>query len=132
MKFLLDTNVCIAVMRGQAAAVSQLSARVPGECGVSAVTAYELFTGVAKCREPERERAKVVRLLSPMRVLPFEEQAARRAALVRADLEGRGQTLGPYDLLLAGHALALGLTLVTNNTREFSRVNGLVIEDWLD
>ena len=107
MKFLLDTNVCIAVMRGQAAAVSRLSARAPGECAVSAVTAYELFTGVAKCREPEREHGKVMRLLSA------------------------GQVCGPYDLLLAGHALALGLTPVTNNVREFSRVSGLGIEDWL-
>ncbi len=64
MKFLLDTNVFIAVMRGQAAAVSRLSARAPGECAVSAVTAYELFTGVAKCREPEGEHTKVLRLFS--------------------------------------------------------------------
>ena len=98
---------------------------------MSAVTAYELFTGVAKCREPEREHGKVVRLLSSVRVLPFDDAAARRAALVRAELEATGQVCGPYDLLLAGHALALGLTLVTNNVREFSRVSGLVIEDWL-
>ena len=75
MKFLLDTNVCIAVMRGQAAAVSRLSARAPGECAVSAVTAYELFTGVAKCREPEREHGKVMRLLSAVHVLRSEEHS---------------------------------------------------------
>ena len=131
MKFLLDTNVCIAVMRGQAAAVSRLSARAPGECAVSAVTAYELFTGVAKCREPEREHGKVMRLLSAVHVLPFDDAAARCAALVRAELEAAGQVCGPYDLLLAGHALALGLTLVTNNVRELSRISGLRIEDWL-
>jgi len=80
---------------------------------------------------PERERAKVTRLLSALRVLPFDEVSARRAATVRAELEAAGQTCGPYDLLLTGHALALGLTLITNNVREFSRVSGLVIEDWI-
>ncbi|MEI7820932.1 MAG: PIN domain-containing protein [Verrucomicrobiota bacterium] len=131
MKFLLDTNVCIAVMRGQASAVSRLKAKTPGDCVVSAVTAYELFTGIAKCREPERERTKVTRLLSAVQVLPFDEPAAQRAGNVRAELEAIGKVCGPYDLLLAGHALALGLTLITNNVREFSRVSGLVIENWV-
>ena len=131
MKFLLDTNICIAAMRGRASAVSRLAAHAPGECAVSSVTAYELFTGVAKCIEPERESAKVTRLLSAVQVLPFDETAARRAASVRAELEAAGNVCGPYDLLLAGHALALGLTLATNNVREFSRVGGLVVEDWL-
>lgn len=131
MKVLLDTNVCIAAMRGHASAVHRLAAHTPGECAVSAVTAYELFTGVAKCREPERERAKVARLLATVPVLPFDEAAALRAATVRAELEAAGNVCGPYDLLLAGHALALGLTLATNNLREFSRVSGLVVEDWL-
>ena len=131
MKVLLDTNVCIAVMRGQDSAVSKLATHAPGDCAVSSVTAYELFTGIEKCREPERERAKVTRLLSALQVLPFDEASARRAASVRAALEAAGQTCGPYDLLLAGHALALGLTLITNNVREFSRVSGLVIENWV-
>jgi len=118
-------------MRGRAAAVSRLSARAPGECAVSAVTAYQLLTGVAKCREPGRQHGKVMRLLSAVHVVPFDDTAARRAALVRAELEAAGQVCGPYDLLLAGHAPALGLTLVANNVREFSRVSGLGIEDWL-
>ena len=131
MKFLLDTNVCIAVMRGQDSVVSKLEAHAPGDCAVSSVTAYELFTGIEKCQEPERERAKVTRLLSALQVLPFDEVAARRAASVRAALEAVGQACGSYDLLLAGHALALGLTLITNNVREFSRVSGLAIENWV-
>lgn len=131
MKFLLDTNTCIAVMRGHAGAVRRLGAHEPGDCAVSVVTAYELFTGVAKCREPERERAKVGRLLSFVPVLPFDESAAKRAASVRATLEFAGNVCGPHDLLIAGHALSLGLILVTNNVGEFSRVADLVIEDWL-
>ena len=131
MKFLLDTNVCIAAMRGEVSAVSKMTAHAPGDCAVSSVTAYELFTGIEKCREPERERAKVARLLSVLQVLPFDETAARRAGKVRAELEAIGKVCGPYDLLIAGHALALGLTLITNNVNEFSRVSGLAIENWV-
>ncbi|MEO6754561.1 MAG: PIN domain-containing protein, partial [Chthoniobacteraceae bacterium] len=86
----------------------------------------------AKVRQAaRREHGKVMRLRSAVHVLPFDDAAARRAVLVRADFEAAGQVCGPYDLLLAGHALALGLTLVTNNVREFSRVSGLRIEDWM-
>lgn len=131
MRVLLDTNVCIAVMRGHERAVARLSATPPADCAVSVVTAYELFTGVAKCREPERERAKVVRLLTAMSVLSFDEPAAKRAAEVRAQLESAGQVNGPYDLLIAGHALSVGLAVATNNVTEFSRVSGLKVEDWL-
>jgi tRNA(fMet)-specific endonuclease VapC len=95
------------------------------------VTVYELFTGVAKCREPGRERAKVVRLLAAMSVLPFDEPAAKRTAEVRAGLEAVGQVCGPHDLLIAGHALSTGLPVATNNVAEFSRISGLHVEDWL-
>ena len=128
---LLDTNVCIAVMRGYPKAIAHLAALSPADCAVSVVSAYELFTGVAKCREPGRERAKVMKLLSAVRVAAFDRPAAERAAQVRADLERVGLTCGPYDLLLAGHARSLGLRLATNNLREFARVDGLSVEDWL-
>lgn len=131
MRVLLDTNVCIAVMRGHERAVARLAALSPDDCVVSAVVVYELFTGVEKCREPERERAKVLRMLSMVRVVAFDEAAAKRAAQVRAELERAGKVCGPYDLLLAGHALALGVSLATNNTAEFARVGGLQAEDWL-
>ncbi len=131
MKVLLDTDVCIALLRGQPKAQVHLAALAPADCAVSAVTTYELLVGVAKCREPERERAKVGRLLAVVRVLVFDRLAAERAARVRADLERVGRSCGPYDLLLAGHALALGSALATHNVREFSRVEGLIVEDWL-
>lgn len=118
-------------MRGHPAAVRRLESHDPGDCAISVVTAYELFTGIAKCREPERERAKVNRLMAIVHVLPFDEAAAQRAAGVRAALESAGNVCGPYDLLIAGHALALGLSLITNNVGEFSRVADLAIEDWL-
>ena len=128
---MLDTNTCIAVMRGHPGAVARLKSLAPGDCAVSVVTVYELFTGVAKCREPDRERAKVNRLFSGLRILSFSSAAARQAAVVRADLERTGKGIGPYDLLLAGHALSLSLRLATNNTGEFNRVPGLQGEDWL-
>ena len=129
MKFLLDTNVCIALMRGHGSATARLADCVPGECAVSTVTVYELYTGVAKSREPERERGKVRRLLSLMRIAAFDEAAAERASMVRARLEKAGNVYGPYDLLLAGQALALALPLATHNVGEFARVEGLVIDN---
>ena len=86
MKVLLDTNICIAVMRGHEKAVARMAALTPGDCVVSVVTVYELFTGIAKCREPERERVKVGGFLSGVRAVIFDEAAAKRAAQVRADL----------------------------------------------
>ncbi|HWB05996.1 MAG TPA: type II toxin-antitoxin system VapC family toxin [Verrucomicrobiales bacterium] len=130
MKFMLDTNTCIALMRGNPKVVARMEALSPDDCAVSVITAYELFTGIAKCREPARERAKVARLLSGVRVLTYSSEAAKETAALRADLEKTGRCIGPYDVLLAGHALSLGLCLATHNTGEFSRVSGLQFEDW--
>lgn len=131
MRILLDTNVCIAIMRGAPKAVARMSEFGPGDCGVSTITAYELFTGVSKCRDSARERTKVERLLGVLTVIPFDELAALHAGRVRAELEQLGLKCGPYDLLLAGHALALGVPFATHNVREFARVGGLQVEDWL-
>lgn len=131
MKVLLDTNICIALMKGRDKAVQRLRLLQPSDCAISKVTAYELLTGVLKCQNPVGERAKVMRLMSLVPVLPFDEAAAVRAAEVRAYLESIGKVCGPYDMLLAGHALSQGLSMATNNVGEFSRVPGLQVEDWL-
>ncbi len=94
------------------------------------VTVFELFSGVNKCDSPSKEELKVKRLLHPLRLLPFDWDSALRSAEIRADLERKGQTIGPYDTQLAGQALALDLTFVTHNSREFSRVPDLRLEDW--
>ena len=130
MRFLLDTNTCIAVMRHEATAIARMSAVVPMDCAISTITAYELFTGIAKCADPLREGAKVEKLLRTVHKLSFDLAAAGKAGEIRANLEARGLTIGPYDLLLAGHAVATALVLVTGNTREFSRVGGLRLENW--
>ena len=131
MRYLLDTNSCIAVMRHVPNVVNHFAATTPTDCAISSITSYELQTGVAKCANPVKEQAKVDLLLKTVQLLPFERSAARQAAQVRALLESQGQPIGPYDVLLAGHALAWSLILVTSNTNEFSRVPGLVLEDWL-
>lgn len=131
MKVLLDTNICIAVMRGNTKAVARMAAMAPGECSVSTISVFELFVGVGKCAAPNFERAKVIRFLAPLRIVAFDDTAAMRAGQLRADLERTGNACGPYDILLAAHALTLGLTLVTHNTGEFRRVDGLTLDDWL-
>jgi tRNA(fMet)-specific endonuclease VapC len=129
-RYLLDTNTCIAVMRSHPNAVQRMAAVAPCDCAISTVTAYELYTGVEKCANPAKERSKVEMLLSTAWEMPFDPDAARESARVRALLEAQGQPIGPYDVLLAGQALAHSLILVTDNTREFSRVPGLTLENW--
>lgn len=130
MIYLLDTDTCIAVLRKKAAVVARLESLSPDDCGLSSITAFELFAGAEKARDPAQEHAKVERLIEVVDALEFDEAAAAQAATIRAKLEKAGITIGPYDLLIAGHALALGVTLVTGNTDEFSRVAGLHVETW--
>lgn len=130
MRYLLDTNTCISAMRNEAAVVERMSTASPEDCAVSTITSYELFTRVEKCSEPAKEGAKLASLLRNVHTLPFDSVAASEAARIRADLESRGCPIGPYDVLLAGHAMAAGLILVTANTAEFSRVPGLTVENW--
>ena len=110
--------------------IQRMSAHSPQEFAVSTVTSFELYTGVAKCAQPVKERTKVDRFLIAVEELPFDSSAAREAARLRALLESQGQMIGPYDILLAGQAVAADLVLVTNNVAEFRRVPGLRFEDW--
>jgi tRNA(fMet)-specific endonuclease VapC len=129
-RYLLDTNTCIAAMRSHPKVVQRMTAAPPGDCAVSTITGYELYTGVEKCSNPAKERAKVDLLLKTVPYLPFDFGAAGEAARIRALLESQGQPIGPYDVLLAGQALAGSLIVVTANTKEFSRVPGLSVENW--
>jgi len=117
-------------MKNHPSVVAQMSSVAPAACAVSTITVYELYTGVEKCADPTREQSKVSRLLAAVNELTFDAQAAKEAARIRAQLESQGQMIGPYDVLLAGQAKAAGLRLVTHNTAEFSRVPGLLLEDW--
>ena len=130
MRWLLDTDACIAVLRGEPAAVEFLRSRSPAQFSTSTITCYELLSGAEKSARPARERKKVDRLLLTVSLLPFDRAAADEAAAIRVELERRGTPIGPYDLLIAGHARHLGLRLLTNNLTEFRRVDRLDCETW--
>lgn len=118
-------------MRGSAARiVAAMTTHRPADFAVSSITTYELFTGVNKCANPARELKKVEQLLDTVHQVDFGGSAAKVAARIRAELESRGEMIGPYDILIAGHALSLGHTLITSNANEFARVPGLSWEDW--
>jgi tRNA(fMet)-specific endonuclease VapC len=107
-----------------------MSACAPGDIAISSITCYELFTGIEKCADPSRERTKVDALIDALQHVLFDLSGASRAASIRAGLEARGEMIGPYDVLIAGHAQSLGLILVTANIKEFARVPGLTLENW--
>ena len=130
MSLLLDTNVCVDVLKGHSTVCAHMAAVSPADCAVSSVTAFELASGIRRCAQPEREMKKLDRFFAVVSVLPFDFAAAAQAAKLRFDLEKIGLKIGPYDLLIAGHALQTQRTLVTNNTREFVRMTGLPCLDW--
>lgn len=130
MRYLLDTNVCIDVMRGREEVIARLRSMSPDDCAVSTVSMFELEAGARKSRDPQVELQKVSLLCDTLNVLPWNESAAKAAARIRVDLEADGRKIGAYDTLLAGHALALGLVWVTDNVKEFTRVEGLLLENW--
>ena len=130
MKYLLDTNACIAHLRGLGKVTERLRAFVPSEVAVCSVVRSELMFGAARSRDPVRERSVVEAFLAPMSSLPFDDAAADRYAAIRLNLERQGMRIGAYDLQIAAIALCHGLTLVTHNTQEFSRVPDLLFEDW--
>jgi len=134
VNYLLDTNVCIAIINDNPPNVRlrlQKTLGTGAQAFVSAIVAYELWYGVAKSTRPEANARLVGTFLSgPVSLLAFEEEDARAAGSVRAAMERAGKPIGAYDLLIAGQALRHKLTLVTANAREFSRVKGLLWEDW--
>lgn len=131
LRFMLDTNVCIRVLRDRPpGARARFNAEADSLC-VSAVTLAELLHGAAKSDRPAAKRQEVERLAARLAVLPFDEAAAAHYGEIRAELERRGCVIGPYDLMIAGHARSRGLAVVTGNLAEFTRVDGLRCEDWL-
>jgi len=129
--WLLDTNICIYLIKRKPERVLQrLRALDIATVGVSSITVAELQYGVAKSARPEHNALALAALLAPLDVCAFDDAAAAVYGGVRAELERAGTPIGSMDLLIAAHALALGRTVVTNNTREFGRVTGLTVEDW--
>jgi tRNA(fMet)-specific endonuclease VapC len=131
LKLLLDTNICIYIARERpASALTQFRRHAIGEVGMSAITSGELLYGAAKSASPGKVYDVLRRLAEWVPVLPLDEAVAERYGALRATLEQQGTTIGNNDLWIAAHALALGVALVTNNEREFSRVQGLKLQNW--
>ncbi len=131
MKWMLDTNVCIALIKQQPPHLLAKLQKLPiGDVGISSIALAELEFGAAKSTQKQRNQAALAAFVTPLEVAPFDEPAAQRYGIVRAALEKRGTPIGSLDTLIAGHALSLAIVLVTNNTREFRRVNDLKVEDW--
>ncbi|GAA3995830.1 type II toxin-antitoxin system VapC family toxin [Deinococcus rubellus] len=131
IRYLLDTNICIYIIKDKPAAVRECFERLrPGEAGISAVTEAELRFGAEKSQRVAENLAAILDFTSRMDVLPFGSVATAPYGKIRANLTRQGQPIGPLDFLIAATALAQDLTLVTNNTGEFQRVPGLRLEDW--
>jgi tRNA(fMet)-specific endonuclease VapC len=131
LTYLLDTNTCIYAIKREPAVLRRLQEHSPDDLGVSAITVAELWFGAAKSSRPQKTRASVDAFLKPFEILPFASEAAEEYAQIRAQLEKAGLPIGERDLLIAAIAKSRRLTVVTHNVREFSRVNGLKVEDWL-
>ncbi|GHU78387.1 ribonuclease VapC [Clostridia bacterium] len=132
MTYMLDTNVCIDVMRKKSPLLEErIHLHFPQGLAVSSITLAELEHGVAVSARQEQNAAALHNFVCGVKVLAFDANAARQYGLVRAALEKRRQVIGVPDMFIAGHALAVNLILVTHNTREFTRVDGLTVEDWI-
>ncbi|MEO8900981.1 MAG: type II toxin-antitoxin system VapC family toxin [Polyangiaceae bacterium] len=131
MKYLLDTNACIACLRRKPSpVVARLRARSPDDVALCSIVRAELLFGAERSQSPVNERTVVERFLAPFLSLPFDDHAASHYAHIRHVLERAGQRIGAHDLEIAAIALARGLTVVTHNVSEFARVPGLLWEDW--
>ena len=131
MTHLLDTCVCIFLIRTKAVSVKErFDVLQIGDLGVSAITAAELRFGAEKSADPPKNHRQLDHFFLTLPILPFEEEATRHYGEIRAFLEEAGTTIGSHDLLIAAHGRSLGLTVVTHNQREFQRVPGLKVEDW--
>lgn len=131
MKLMLDTNICIYIIKQQPASVLQhfLEYQV-GDIGISSITLSELRYGVAKSKHRDKNTKALDEFIIPLDIASFDEEAALAYGDIRSDLEKAGTPIGAMDMLIAAHAKSLGVALVTNNTREFSRIPGLDVIDW--
>lgn len=131
LKYLLDTNICIYTIKNKPEAVREAFNRHHNQLSISAVTLMELIYGAEKSAAPEKNLAVVEGFAARLEVLDYDAAAAAHTGQLRAELTKLGQPIGPYDQMIAGHARSRGLILVTNNHREFERVPGLRLENWV-
>ncbi len=131
LRYALDTNLCIRVLRDRPAGLRTRFNAEASALSISDVVLFELLYGAERSVRPAETRQEVERFAARLGVLPFDSDAAAHTAEIRCSLERQGQPIGAYDLMIAGHARSRGLIVVTGNLREFNRVDGLRSEDWL-
>ena len=133
MRYLLDTNICIYLIKKRPSKVlERFRLYSPQDVAISTVTLFELQYGVEKSQYRQRSEDALAKFLLPLNLIDLDRSSAVEAATIRAQLEMEGMPIGAYDLLIAGLARSLDMTLVTNNTREFERISGLHLENWVE
>lgn len=131
LKYLLDTNVVIHVIKNRPPIARERFTRHQGQMAISSVTWMELVWGAEKSSQTERNLQDIQAFAARLEVLAYDEVAATHSGQIRAELARQGRPIGPYDLMIAGHARSRGLIVITNNLGEFERVPGLRVENWL-
>ncbi len=133
MHFLLDTNICIYLIKNRPPGVlEKFKQHQPSEVAISTITLFELEYGAEKSNWKQQSQKALKNFLSPLDIVDLDRAAANEAAVIRAKLEKKGTPIGPYDILIAGLARSRSMTLVTNDIKEFSRVDGLLLENWTE
>lgn len=132
MEYLLDTNICIYIIKKKPESVFNKFRNLPfGSIGISSITLAELQYGVMKSSNPEKNKEALDRFVTPLEIFEFGNDQTAIYGKIRAELERKGTPIGPLDTLIASHAVSLDLILVTNNKREFQRIPELRIENWV-
>jgi tRNA(fMet)-specific endonuclease VapC len=130
---MLDTNICIAIIKRKPMhTLEKFNSYQVGDIGISTITLAELRYGVSKSQHQTKNKAALDEFILPLEIVAFDELATSAYGALRASLEKQGTPIGSLDTMIAAHALSLGVLLVSNNTREFRRVAGLTVEDWIN
>jgi tRNA(fMet)-specific endonuclease VapC len=131
MKFMLDTNICIYIIKQKPTSVLERFLRSEiSQIGISTITLSELSYGVTKSSRPQQNQIALMQFIAPLEILPYDDLAAQHYGNLRARLEIQGRTIGSLDMLIAAHALSIACTLVTNSEKEFCRIPHLKIDNW--
>lgn len=131
-KYLLDTNICIYLIKKKPKEIlERLKTIHIFNVGISSITLSELEYGVEKNQQPNKNRLALIEFITPLEIYNYDDVAAKKYGEIRAALEKKGQVIGPYDMLIAAHAKALNQILVINNEKEFQRISGLKVENWV-
>jgi len=132
MKFMLDTNTCIYIIKRKPANVIKRFRQTEiSQIGISSITLSELLYGVSKSSKPEQNKIALMQFIAPLEILPYDDEAAQYYGDLRTHLEKQGTPIGSLDMLIAAHALSIACILITNNEREFIRIPNIKIDNWV-